>query len=148
MGVVHGSKSLVRLAQRLAPHQIAQVAPSQQSEASRHDAGIDVEPLHGFAVAGDVARRQKPEGPLQAEQAQRNEQMDGRVAPEVVRPEVADEQACERRPLHAGDLGVAQGSVQLGAVTWFSSWLLVVAALWQLHRAGSTGLRWVVDWGR
>ena len=115
MFVVHDSKSLARSTQPLAPNQLAEIAPRQQGEDASDDAGPEIQLLHGFSVAGDVARRQIPEGLVQAEQGQRNEQMDGRVAPEVGQLEVADEQACERGPQHAGDPGVAQGAVQLGA---------------------------------
>ncbi len=115
MFVVHDAKSLARSTQPLAPNQLAQIAPRQQGDQACDDAGPEIQLLHGFAVAEDVARRQIPKGPVKAEQGQRNEPMDGRVAPEVGQPEVADENARERGPQHAGDPGVAQGAVHLGA---------------------------------
>ena len=102
-------------AQPLAPNQLAQKTPRQQGEDACDDAGPEIQLLHGLAVAGDVALGQKPKGLVQAEQGQRNEQMDGRVAPEVGQPEVVDEKARERGPKHAGHPGEAKGSVQLGA---------------------------------
>ena len=45
---------------------MAQVAPWKKGECARDETGIEVQPLHGFAVALEVALKQRHKGAVQA----------------------------------------------------------------------------------
>jgi len=112
----------------LAQHQVAQEAARQQCEGAGRKASADVKALHGFAVSGDVAPGQEPEGQHQHAVHHRNQQVDQRETVDVGQAEITDEDGRGGGYQHQRDPSVAKSAVQAGP-------LGAAAAGPQRHRA-------------
>lgn len=103
-------------AEPLAPDQLAEVAPGQQGEGARTQAGTDIKALHDLAVARNIVERERSERTEQACQRDRHKQVDPGVAGPVGQLVVTDKHGADGGSQHHRDPGVAGRAVYAGAL--------------------------------